>query len=183
MIIRFLLYITTFKVSQGHVTGQTHILGSWDNGFLAYWQFKKIPLFLLATPTIWYIVKTLKKTVSDTSLRIIRTDILGTRSARAGLPWAGVAMQICCWVHLIFLTIFAILFMNVEVITRLVWSSSPLSMSLSLYYNTTVFLVYIHGMQVLQRGQSCPLRLTVISYCLLYLLAGTLLHSNYYPWN
>merc|ERR1719394_2293114 len=82
---------------------------------------------------------------------IIKTDFFGTRAARAGLPWAGVAMQICCWVHLIFLSLFCLFFMNVEVVTRLVWSSSP--------------LIYIFGFQVLQRGQSCPVRLTVITYC------------------
>jgi len=145
-----------------------HIQGAWDNGFMAYWQYKKIPLFLLASPTYWFIFKALKKTVEDTSFRIIKTDFFGTRSARAGLPWAGVAMQICCWVHLIFLSLFCLFFMNVEVVTRLVWSSSP--------------LVYIFGFQVLQRGQSCPVRLTVITYCLFYQLAGILLHSNHYPW-
>ena len=149
---------------------------------MAYWQYKKIPLFLLASPTYWYIFKALKKTIEDTSIRIIKTDFFGTRSARAGLPWAGVAMQICCWVHLIFISLFCLFFMNVEVVTRLVWSSSPLGKFSSIYKCNTNILVYIFGFQVLQRGQSCPVRLTVITYCLFYQLAGILLHSNHYPW-
>ena len=112
---------------------------------MAYWQYKKIPLFLLASPTYWFIFKALKKTVEDTSFRIIKTDFFGTRSARAGLPWAGVAMQICCWVHLIFISLFCLFFMNVEVVTRLVWSSSPLSKFFKCYKCNiwNIFSLYI----------------------------------------
>ena len=99
----------------------------WDNGFLAYWQLKKIPLFFLAFPTILFSSDVLLKTVFDLSLKTMCSDVLGFRSARAGLPWAGPPMQICAWVHLMALMIFATFFMNIEVVTRLIWSSSPLS--------------------------------------------------------
>ena len=65
----------------------------WDNGFLSYWQFKKIPMFVMAAPTIWYIFRALKKSTEDIPIRIMKNDFFGTRSAKAGLPWAGVAMQ------------------------------------------------------------------------------------------
>jgi len=145
-----------------------HIQADWDNGFLAYWQLKKTPLFVMAAPTVWYCIRTLNKTRQDITWRFLWRDLFGLASARAGLPWAGVTMQVCCAVHLVFLLTFGLLFMNVEVITRLVWSSSP--------------LVYIYGFQILQRGFQCPRRIAVVSYCLGYLLLGTVLHSNYFPW-
>ena len=106
----------------------------WDNGFLNYWQFKKLPLFALATPTVILCYSSLKKTVLDLTPRVIFADFIGLESAKAGKPWVGPPMQICCAVHLAFLTIFSLFFMNVEVITRLVWSSSPLGKMLNKYY-------------------------------------------------
>ena len=105
----------------------------WDNGFLSYWQFKKIPLFFLAFPTLLFSTDVLLKTISDLSIKTMISDFVGFRSARAGLPWAGPPMQICAWVHLLAILIFATFFMNVEVMTRLIWSSSPLS---EYYYYT-----------------------------------------------
>ena len=66
-------------------------------------------------------------------MKTMISDFVGFRSARAGLPWAGPPMQICAWVHLLAILIFATFFMNVEVMTRLIWSSSPLS---EYYYYT-----------------------------------------------
>lgn len=140
----------------------------WDNGLFNYWQAKKIPLFILATPTIVICLRTLRKTVVDLSIGVMKSDFFGFRSAEAGLPWAGAPMQICCWVHLTILSVFAILFMNIEVITRLVWSSSP--------------LVYIYAAQIIQHSTVNRRRKFLLGYSFLYSTAGVLLHSNFYPW-
>lgn len=136
----------------------------WDNGFLKYWQIKKIPLFMLATPTIYWSYLSIKKVSYECGLK----DVFALRAAKLNKPWAGNPMLIASALHLTFLVIFGIFFMNVEVITRLVWSSSP--------------LIYIFSTQVLQTNFASQRRQFIILYSFLYLTAGLCFHCNFYPW-
>ena len=69
----------------------------WENGFLRYWQFRKLPLFALAAPTVILAIAVAAKTVDDLSLSVIWSDLFGLRSAQAGLSWAGPPFQIAAW--------------------------------------------------------------------------------------
>jgi len=140
----------------------------WENGLFNYWQLKKIPLFILAMPTVVTCIDAVGKTINDLSPNTVLSDFFGFRSARGGLPWAGAPMQICCLVHLLVIATFAVLFMNVEVITRLVWSSSP--------------LVFIYAAQIMQHPVGSSRRRFLVGYSFLYSTAGVLLHSNFFPW-
>ena len=159
-------------------------IGSWKNYHFLFWpcrQFGTVSELLIKLDKTLH--SGLSGEISWVSLRPVQVefDFEATSNMTVGLPWAGVAMQICCAVHLLFLVLFAIFFMNVEVVTRLVWSSSPLGRS-KWKYLSLKFSVYIYGFQILQRGFQCARRISVISYCLGYLLLGTILHSNYFPW-
>jgi len=105
----------------------------WDNGFLAYWDTKQLPNFLLAVPCVlmvlhhswefvqvhWDYVKRLGL-VDNNLLGMPRRPCLAVRQCRV-LPRE-------CFVYVVHataLTIFGIFFMHVQVTTRLLLASSP----------------------------------------------------------
>jgi len=105
----------------------------WDNGFLAYWDTKQLPNFLLAVPCVlmvlhhswefvqvhWDYVKRLGL-VDNNLLGMPRRPCLAVRQYRV-LPRE-------CFVYVVHataLTIFGIFFMHVQVTTRLLLASSP----------------------------------------------------------
>ena len=79
----------------------------WDNGFLKYWQLKKIPLFILAAPTVWWCLKAISKTAERCAL----FDIFAGRYAKKNKPWAGEPFMIASSLHLLYMgnLIFSIL--------------------------------------------------------------------------
>jgi len=136
----------------------------WDNGFLKYWQLKKIPLFLLAAPTVWWSLKA----IAQTAEKCVLVDIFAGRYAKSNKPWASEPFMIASSLHLLYLVLFGVFFMNVEVTTRLVWSSSP--------------YLYIFTCQILHSRISSHLRRKFLTYTFLYLFLGLALHCNNFPW-
>lgn len=105
----------------------------WNNGFLAYWDMKQLPNFLLAVPCIllvlhhsyqflqvhWDYVKRLGL-VDNNLLGMPRRPCLAVRQYRV-LPRD-------CFVYVVHATalaIFGLFFMHVQVTTRLILASSP----------------------------------------------------------
>merc|ERR1712013_484295 len=105
----------------------------WDNGFLAYWDTKQLPNFLLAVPCVlmvlhhswefvqvhWDYVKRLGL-VDNNLLGMPRRPCLAVRQYRV-LPRECLVYV----VHATALTAFGIFFMHVQVTTRLLLASSP----------------------------------------------------------
>lgn len=105
----------------------------WDNGFMAYWDAKQLPNFLLAVPCIllvlhhsyeffqvhWDYVKRLGL-VDNNLLGMPRRPCLAVRQYRV-LPRE-------CFVYVVHATalaLFGLFFMHVQVTTRLILASSP----------------------------------------------------------
>lgn len=105
----------------------------WNNGFLAYWDMKQLPNFLLAVPCIvlilhhsyhflqvhWDYVKRLGL-VDNNLLGMPRRPCLAVRQYRV-LPRD-------CFVYVVHATalaLFGLFFMHVQVTTRLILASSP----------------------------------------------------------
>uniref|UniRef100_A0A0K0G293 GPI mannosyltransferase 2 n=1 Tax=Strongyloides venezuelensis TaxID=75913 RepID=A0A0K0G293_STRVS len=99
----------------------------WDVGLFSYWQFKKIPNFLMAGPTILYTFYASKFVIMKTlNIKSYSTIILPIRSL---LPFS---------IHSSFLALMAIFIYNVEVSTRILFSSNPfIPMSLAILFSTT----------------------------------------------
>lgn len=93
----------------------------WSVGLFKYYQFRKLPNFLLATPMlvlVSFIFKCFLES-SKSSSNLIKKG-LGDQF------WNKTALLFPFILHLAFLVLFCVLFVNIEVITRLICSSSPL---------------------------------------------------------
>ncbi len=154
----------------------------WNVGFINYWTWKQIPNFLLALPIFiligrfvhnWFrMIKNdlwkekfdyvfSKKNFSNKNLWFIHQDIL---------PHI---------IYTIFLSLFALFFMHIQVTTRFLFSSGP-------------FLYWISADQIKQYDiQNGNLRKIfylfkketfLFYYYFIYIIIGICLFSNFLPW-
>ena len=93
----------------------------WNVGFLNYYELKQLPNFLLAFPMIYIVGRGTYDFVKNYKFSLIFLGIVD-KELEGELP-----LRIFPYVaHVAFLTIFGILMVHVQVITRLLASSSPL---------------------------------------------------------
>jgi len=185
----------------------------WGNGFLTYWELKQLPNFALAVPVLsivlvssynfmwfhWDYVKRLGL-VDNNLLGIPRKPILAVRQYRV-LPRE-------CFVyvaHATFLALFSIVFMNIQVATRLILSASPILPWLAAIMTTrhdkaAVPLCEEDSPDILHKVE-CKSNLEsstdtilfqekietelgrwIMMYFLGYFLVGTILFCNNLPW-
>jgi len=185
----------------------------WSNGFLQYWEIKQLPNFLLATPAIglvlWHsyhfvlVHKDFCKRlglIDNNLLGLPRKPVLAVRQHKV-LPRE-------CFVYVVHATalaIFGLFFINVQVVTRLLASSSPILPWLAALMTTrqdkqlvpidednteeTLYKVECRGnmdsntdtilFQEQLDGDSAQ---WVMMYFLGYTMIGTVLFSNHLPW-
>lgn len=140
----------------------------WNVGLFNYYELKQIPNFMLAAPILCLFIKTLyayytsvwsmgKRLGAKNTVRMLFLDTPTNRST--GLVYM---------VHITFLTVICVLFVHIQVTTRLLASSSP-----CLYWFA---LNYFNDSRLSTRG-----KLVLVwfgGYCVL----GTILFSNHLPW-
>ncbi len=140
----------------------------WDVGLFNYYEFKQIPNFLLAAPILYLFVKILYAYYVSTFDLVKRFGMKKTLKTLFLDPTTNRSTGLVYMVHITFLTIVCLLFVHIQVSTRLLASSSP-----CLYW----FAVdYFKEPRLSSRG-----KLILIwfgGYCVI----GTLLFSNYLPW-
>ncbi|XP_041365325.1 GPI mannosyltransferase 2-like [Gigantopelta aegis] len=182
----------------------------WDVGFFNYYQFKQIPNFILAAPIIFLSVSAcacyyrLNKHLClrlgflfDVDLKKTdkRDDVIGYPSTRL-FPFI---------VHLLALTVFGCLFIHIQILTRLLCSSSPviywyaahctrrklhpesnhskaeerkyLTASEALSHRNNVVLDDIYCWKDLNINSKL-----IYTYFFSYLVIGTVAFSNFLPW-
>lgn len=105
----------TLPMSYGYIQSN-----HWGVGFLNYYDWKQIPNFLLATPVITLSLFTIFHYISKCS-----DSLLELRSLR---PWIDSrAMRLLPYsFHLVFLLVYGVCNIHIQVLTRLLHSSSPL---------------------------------------------------------
>ena len=180
----------------------------WNNGFLAYWTMQQVPNFVLASP-MWAlsagtvvaycrgngnVCRTLGL-LPDTWYRTNRQrgrrrgegktehEEEERRAGDASVVWRSYQSPGQCVyiVYLCALSLFALLFMHVQVTTRFIAASCP-----SIYWYGATLCVQ----RVRLSGEDCPvwpaerapwLARLVIGYFLGFLVLGVALHVNFYP--
>ncbi|KAM7438767.1 hypothetical protein ABFA07_011745 [Porites harrisoni] len=80
-------------------------------------------------------------------------------------------------VHLAFMTLFGFTSMHVQVITRLIFSASPL-----IYWYTAYVIISDSTEPPYRHFRSKWKSQLILGYFLLYFFIGTALHCNFYPW-
>lgn len=152
----------------------------WDVGFMGYWQFRKIPFFLMASPTLIFIFYGFFDLLCDLTLdRRKLEEVISDKS-----------LVIPFGVHSLFIAFAGIFVYNVEVSTRLLYSSSP--------------FIYIVLARIMSRQTPRikvpedllipplpflfnyalvrPLHFLMLSYLLGYFTIGTMMHVNWLPY-
>lgn len=123
----------------------------WNIGFLNYYELKQIPNFIIALPIILisiYIINILKSKQSLVKIELLYPFII----------------------HLYCILLIGSLYAHVQILTRLICSSSPIiyitMAEIIMNYNT--YHIYYHNYLYI--------------YLYLYIVLGILLYPNYYPW-
>ncbi|XP_066494941.1 GPI mannosyltransferase 2 [Tiliqua scincoides] len=187
----------------------------WNVGFLRYFTLKQIPNFLLAAPVImlsswaagWYIRANAWHCLT---LGLVRRKTTGAKGEASGKPVAGFCSPdvFVYVVHATALLVFGTFCMHVQVLTRLLSSSSP-----ALYWFFAE-LLHDHEPLLQNRGLSMwdgaphsaepslgncrsrnpvllllghwqetgTLTKCILGYVLSYWLLGLVLHCNFFPW-
>ncbi|PRD35097.1 UNVERIFIED_CONTAM: Pigv [Trichonephila clavipes] len=169
----------------------------WDVGFLHYYSFKQIPNFLLAAPIIIIILVSCIKYFIKHRRELWLLGLFENKM----YDTSDVFSNIKCFpyfLHIFFATIFCILFIHIQVVTRMLCSSSPI-----LYWVATTAILpgnerarfklrkeHSHRNWLLDSLlfmkkiflKSSILGKITFCYFFSYFLIGTFLHVNFFPW-
>lgn len=172
---------SNFPISYSYV--QDHY---WNVGFLRYYEFKQIPNFLLALPIVLIIIVNSLKYFRKNSAYCWRLGIFHVKPSIIRSTKVSDQNQFVFIVHAIGLTLFCVLFIHVQVTTRMLASSSPMLYWFSANYFITQYtqnkkndeiVINVFDLKRLGRMQKI-----IIYYFLGYYALGTILFSNSLPW-
>lgn len=128
----------------------------WNVSFLNSYQIRQIPNMMLALPVIAISAYTLIS-CNDKDRDLVLVSSNTTFSHNSLLSW-----KIHLFVHLLI----GLFWAHIQVSTRLILSSSP--------------LIYVGLAKLLtSKGKT---RSLIIAYLIIYMMMGSILHTNYYPW-
>lgn len=141
----------------------------WENGLFSYWQLKQIPNFLLAAPILSFSFYVSKDCIIRSWWQFLSLVAFGFGGTPPTKTWprGGIygRSYFCLVIHLAFMSIFAFLFMNVQVSTRFLSASPPL---------------YWYAAGLCRRSKAW--RMIIWGYLCTYIVLGCLLFPNWYPW-
>lgn len=154
---------TGFTFSYGHF--QTNV---WENGFMRYWQLKKIPNFLLFAPTLFFSEINHKLWISN-SISLSFYFFRLTYSVRKSVKIIFSNELFMYGFHLKFLVLYCLCFMHIEVGSRLIMSSTPI------FYLCYSEIDHKYRVSSMFSNLFCK-------FSILYTFLGLILHTNWYPW-
>lgn len=152
----------------------------WGVGLFRYFSARQLPNFVLALPAALLCASASVATLGRLYARItsaparlsLRRKLIHALERSEGQGSRGDnAMgqrQLAYLLHWLVLTLFAVLFANVQITTRLVASACPP------FYWWMAHLWMGSGSMLARRG--------LITFVASYVIFGTVLHSNFYPW-
>ncbi|XP_050442678.1 GPI mannosyltransferase 2 [Adelges cooleyi] len=137
----------------------------WNVGFLRYFQIKQIPNFILASPCIFVIL--------NFGFKYFLNNVHALINLGKGKP------EFPYIVHAVFLTIFCLFFIHVQVTTRMLASSSPVLYWASAYYfKFPIFLKRKLAFSCIFNDKNSSF---IFLYFISYFLFGTILFVNFLP--
>ncbi|XP_050524379.1 GPI mannosyltransferase 2 [Daktulosphaira vitifoliae] len=136
----------------------------WNVGFLRYFMLKQIPNFILAFPCIFLILN-----FGINYFYTNRSHIINLGKKKNDFAFI---------VHAVFLTVFCIFYIHIQVTTRMLASSSPvLYWTCAKYFKFPIYKSKFFLARILS-DKKCSL---VFFYFVLYFIFGTALFVNFYP--
>lgn len=166
----------------------------WNLGFMKYYKFKQIPNFILAFPILYIMLKCICRYFMNWRQVLYFCFGLENQGEDRIVKVGRLPVDTFVFVvHALFLTIFAIVFMHIQVSTRFLASASPL-----IYWYCASVLSYRDN-ETEKYEESCNLDSKwkiflmsqkaytfsdklIILYFLGYLVLGCAMYSNFLPW-
>ena len=150
----------------------------WNVGFLQYFRVSQLPNFLLATPIcILVFLGVNRLATADSFLSVVKwlgfKDIVETQECFTTILKLSRTFVYAC--HISFLTVFGIFNVHVQILTRMLCSSSP-------FVYWTVAELLLNQNSSTPRFKKSRIIYFVFAYFILYNLLGLFLHTNFYPW-
>lgn len=168
----------------------------WNVGFLKYYEIKQIPNFFLALPIIYIMLRCIIEYFIENKYQLYRLKFLRTKKYEKITRLKRYPVQMFPFIiHGLFLTIFCILFVHIQVSTRLLGSASPL-----LYWFCATILS--HRIKnndresyedrdnmfsrwrifLMSQKEYTKRDKLILIYFLGYTIIGTFMYSNFLPW-
>lgn len=151
----------TLPMSYSYIQ-QTH----WNVGFFQYYELKQLPNFALALPVIVISLASVCSYISR-----CKDALVETKNVRAWLESKPMIFMPYA-IHLLFLVTYGIGNVHIQVLTRMIFSSSPL-----VYF----YMARLLGHYLVLKQISLTFKL-LLTYHMLYFVVGTAVHCNFYPW-
>nr|XP_003701857.2 PREDICTED: GPI mannosyltransferase 2 [Megachile rotundata] len=99
----------------------------WNVGFLNYYEVKQIPNFVLAIPILYIMITCIKEYFLEHKRYFCTLGFIQNFKSKKEIKTKKYPMEMLVFVvHGLFLTVFCILFIHIQVSTRLICSASPL---------------------------------------------------------
>lgn len=159
----------------------------WNVGFLKYYEIKQIPNFILAFPAVAFITISSIKFFTvhkEYCLKLGTLDVKTTFNKKRANAEAMFEKTMFVFVaHAIFLTMYCIFNIHIQVTTRMLCSASPV-----LYWFAAYYFVNIKTQSTLQKEFWLFMKYInkkqafILSYFLLYCVVGIVMFSNFLPW-
>ena len=136
----------------------------WQVGLFRYYQWQKLPNFMLALPML-LLVHRMIITFWNENPQMLQNLLNFSiyKFKREDEFWNRIGILLPYLLHCAFLSIFALLYINVEVITRLICSSTPL-----IYWASAAFDKRVQNLTKF--------------YFATYFFVGVSMHANFLPW-
>ncbi|XP_058057683.1 GPI mannosyltransferase 2 [Anopheles bellator] len=149
----------------------------WNVGLLRYYELKQLPNFLLALPAIYLTLSNSYRYLHEHWDYAARLGLfrLPKRHQKIMRPYDRLALVFV--IHAVALTVVSLLFVHVQVTTRLLCSSSPI-----LYWYAAEYFTGERAFIKRQVIRKLSKQHAILLYFVGYTVIGTVLFSNFYPW-
>lgn len=155
----------------------------WNVGFMRYFEWKQIPNFLLASPVIFILLRnSIPYLIKGCRNNILNFGIfkLNKSAEYKGIKCRNDIMFVC-FTHATFLTLFCLFFVHIQVSTRMLLSANP-SFYWICAYSFREFRIDRQRPISLHWKNITLTQLLLLTYCIAYIIAGTILFCNFLPW-
>jgi phosphatidylinositol glycan class V len=175
--------VSNFPIAYSYI--QAHY---WNVGYMNYFEFKQIPNFLLAAPIILIILVNAFTFFVNNQDYCWRLGIFNLRQSILRKTSVADQNQFVFIVHAVVMCLFCLLFIHVQVTTRILASSNPM-----LYFFCANYFMpqpgahkkhddKVHEVNVFDIKKLNWTQRTIVYYFLGYYSLGTILFSNFFPW-
>ncbi|XP_047355286.1 GPI mannosyltransferase 2-like isoform X1 [Vespa velutina] len=169
----------------------------WNVSFLNYYKLKQIPNFILAFPILYIMMKCITEFYSEHKMHFFSLGLIDIKYEKNTSEKKYPAEMFVFVIHGLFLTVFCICFVHIQVSTRLLCSASPL-----VYWYCALSLSYVPQFENLSDSickneenliskwkmlfsfkQKYTLRdKLILFYFLGYTIIGCFMFVNFLPW-